>query len=623
MTSRSEPGRTGRIPWRALAWQRAVSALVLTLLALIAFATAFAVGYARIHEGRVLPGVDVAGVPLAGLDRAAAERELRWVLPDLGEGTLTVRIGSEEQAIAYTDIGRDYDMAAMLDQALAAGRDGAPFDSLQEQVRTLLDGMSVPLSVTWDTHLLAERVMAIAAAAEVEVADASISRPGGRFVATPAIEGRAVDEQEAVRLAMAALNNVSPANSTIELEPETISPAVSSAQAQAAADRANAVAAGPLTLTAAATTTTIDASTINGWVHLDESPAGGDWRLVIETGPVAQAVDQVKAQADVRATNASFTFEGTAAVVVPAADGREVDRDAAVGAILAELEARADGTGTATIDLAMVNVAPELSTAQAQALIPRIERLSAWTTLYESSSRNGFGVNITRPTQLIDGTVIGPGEVFDFVAIAGPISEENGYTSGAAIINGNTKLDGVLGGGLCSASTTIFNAAARAGFEIGARRAHAYYIDRYPVGLDATIWINGDYVQTVSFTNDSDYPILIRGINRPGKVTYEIYGVPDGRRVDFSAPQVRDESTAWTRIEYTDDLLPGQTERVEFPFDGFKALVTRTVTDATGRLLHEDVFRSSYRRVIGHVLRGRSPGDPPAGTIIEPDPLPE
>jgi hypothetical protein len=34
--------------------------------------------------------------------------------------------------------------------------------------------------------------------------------------------------------------------------------------------------------------------------------------------------------------------------------------------------------------------------------------------------------------------------------------------------------------------------------------------------------------------------------------------------------------------------------------------------------MHDDIFRSSYRRVIGHILVGRSPDDPPAGTIEEP-----
>jgi vancomycin resistance protein YoaR len=282
------------------------------------------------------------------------------------------------------------------------------------------------------------------------------------------------------------------------------------------------------------------------------------------------------------------------------------------------LHSRSTGTAGTTLSLATTPLVPEFTAAQAQGLVSRIERLSRWTTKYEPSSRNGNGKNIRRPTNLINSTVVEPGATFDFVEVAGPITAANGYTSGAAIIHGNTQLDGVLGGGLCSCSTTLFNAALRAGFEMGARRNHAYYIDRYPVGLDATIWINGRYVQTMSFTNDSEYPIMIRGINRARSVTFEIYGVPDGRVVDLSRARTWDPKEAWTRIEYTNDLPPGAEERIEFPFDGFQASVTRTVTSASGVILHEDTWNSSYRRVIGHVLVGWQPGDPPPGTILEP-----
>jgi hypothetical protein len=40
--------------------------------------------------------------------------------------------------------------------------------------------------------------------------------------------------------------------------------------------------------------------------------------------------------------------------------------------------------------------------------------------------------------------------------------------------------------------------------------------------------------------------------------------------------------------------------------------------DARGNVIHDDTFRLSYRRVIGHVLVGRGPGDPPEGAIEEP-----
>ena len=606
---------------RRWAWRRATFAFLATLAALFVFGGVFAAGYARLHDGRVLPGVEVGGVSVAGLDRRAAEAELRRVLPDLRTGSLTVRIAGRDAVIRYSDIGRDYDMRRMLDDALLIGRLGDPIADIQQQLRTFVNGLSVRTSVTWDAQRLSTRVIAIARAAEAAAVDASISRPAGLYVANPSADGRAVDETAAVALAAAAIDNLSSADVTIEIPSETIRPAISSAQAQAAADRANRVAAEPLFVTANGTTQTIAAATINAWERLEATP-GGDWTVVVEPGPIGQFIELLAAQLDVAPTNASFTLaRGTPAVVVGTV-GRRIERDGAVSTILAALEQRANGTSIAGVDLPVVSVLPEFTTAEAQKMISRIELLSSWTTLYTPSPLNGFGVNITRPTELIDGTVIEPGAQFDFVDVAGPITEENGYTDGAAIVNGNTKLDGVLGGGLCSTSTTVFNAALRAGFQIDERRAHFYYINRYPVGLDATIWISGSRVTTVAFTNDSEYPVLVRGIATEHKVTFEIWGVPDDRQVSFSEPQVWDQSESWTEIEYTDDLPPGETERVEFAFDGFKSLVTRTVTAADGRLLHQDTFRSSYNRVIGLVLLGRNPDDPPAGTRIRQDELP-
>ena len=620
MTSRADATLPERLPWRGFAWRRVALSFGLTLLALFTFAAVFAGAYARLHEGRVLPGVDVGGVELAGLDRAAAGRKLRAALPDLGRGALTVGVAGETERIRYSQVERDYAITGMLDQAFMIGHGGGPVDQFVAQMRTMIDGVHVPLAVSWDSAELVRRVTAFAVAQEAPAIDASISRPEGEYVVSGSSVGSSVDEQGAVRLAMAALDNLSASDTAITVQATPIEPAVTTQQAQAAADSANAVSAAPLVLAAGETSMTIDAATINGWVHLDEATGGGSWQVSIEPAAVYQVVDAYKKQVDVPATNAAWSFEGREKVVSPAADGQEIDREAAISSVLDTLNGRAAGSSDDRINLAMVPVAPELGTAEAQSLVSRVERLSRWTTRYESSARNGFGQNIRRPTNLIDGTVVQPGEEFDFVAIAGPITEGNGYTSGAAIIHGNTRLDGVLGGGLCSCSTTLFNAALRAGFEMGARRNHAYYIDRYPVGLDATIWINGSYVQTMTFTNDSDYPIVIRGINRRGAVEFQIWGVPDGREVRISRPRVWNEREAWTRIQYTDNLPAGRTERIEYPFAGFNSEVTRTVTAADGTVLHEDVFNSRYKRVIGYVLVGREPGDPPAGTIVENPP---
>jgi vancomycin resistance protein YoaR len=165
---------------------------------------------------------------------------------------------------------------------------------------------------------------------------------------------------------------------------------------------------------------------------------------------------------------------------------------------------------------------------------------------------------------------------------------------------------------MCSASTTLFNAALRSGLKIVERHAHSLYIDRYPVGLDATVYRSKSMV----FVNDTDQPILIRGSAGKRWVTFEIYGVDDGRTVELSKPRItnRREGARW--LEYSDNLRPGKRKRVQHRYDAFDVSVKRTVRDAQGRIIHRDKFTSRHRSLDGLVRVGRYPEDPLAGTRI-------
>ena len=193
---------------------------------------------------------------------------------------------------------------------------------------------------------------------------------------------------------------------------------------------------------------------------------------------------------------------------------------------------------------------------------------------------------------------------------SGPVTREKGYKDGGAIINGKTEPQGALAGGICSCSTTLFNAALRAGYEMGARRNHYYYIDRYPLGLDATVFISASgSKQTMSFTNDTDYPVLIRGIGYrdggAGYVKFELYSVPTGRKVTFSKPIVRNVRPATDTVQYTSGLPAGSRKRIEYPVDGKQVTVTRTVRDRDGKVVHTDTYFSNYSRITGITLVGR------------------
>jgi vancomycin resistance protein YoaR len=588
-----------------------------TLSAIAVFGASFAFGYAHLHEGRVLPGVVVAGVDLAGLDRSSSEARLRHALPDLSAGVLTVEVGGLDKAIRYAEFGRDYDMGFMLNEALALGRAANPVDQLREQIALLQNGASIPPVMEWNNQELTQQVAALAQAAQVTPVDASISRVGGHYVVSPAASGTAIDVQQVVSMAMAAVNNLSPASTQVAVEGTLVLPAVSTEVAQAAADRAERVVADSLTVSGADLSTTIDAGFLPGWVHLD-GVATGEWNLTIEAQPIAQYVADYALTVNTPATNATFRLASDQIEVVPSAEGRAVDVDATSANVLAALQARAEGQPTTTAALVLVPVEPTLSTADAAAIAPRVKKLSEWTTHYIPGPLNGNGVNIQIPTSILDGYVVEPGATFDYLTAIGPITSPP-YESGGALLHGQIQEDGVIGGGMCSSSTTLFNAAVRYGLPINARINHSLYISRYPIGLDATVWeTDPKNRHTMGFTNDTGYPLVIRGINAPGAVTFEIWGVDDGRTVEFSAPRIENlVAPDYMNVEYSDQLPAGHRNKLNDAYEAFDAYVTRTVRDAAGNIIVEETYHSHYKMLPAYTVVGRSPGDPAASRVVE------
>jgi vancomycin resistance protein YoaR len=242
-----------------------------------------------------------------------------------------------------------------------------------------------------------------------------------------------------------------------------------------------------------------------------------------------------------------------------------------------------------------------LTTEEATRKAPFVVRLGSWTTYYQVSAHNGFAANITIPARKLDGVVVRPGATFDFWKALGEVSFRTGYRLGGAIVGGHTVEGRALAGGICAASTTLFNAAARGGLDIVTRSPHWYYITRYPLGLDATVSDS----QTMRFRNDTRHPILIKAYASPGTVRFEIWSVPNGRTVTLSRPSVRNVVRGYDTVKETSALAPGVRERIEWPVDGKDVTVTRTVRDADGRVLHRDVFVSHYHRMVGITLVGR------------------
>ncbi len=618
-----EPANESRRPSARLSFG---VAFILGLIAALLLGVGALYAYDRQFSGRILPGVHVGVVDLSGLTVDDAKAELQQAYESLSNGRLVLTGAAGEHVISYAEVGRVADLDAMIAEAIAVGRTGTPVDRAVADARTAVRGVFLEPRVTFDTAKLTERITAIAGSLRTEPTDARVdTTSGGPFHVVAGSAGQTADPNAVIEAFATALGEVdAPAQVSAELRLTTVDPAVTTDEATAAKTQAERLTA-PIALVLGDERLTIDSAELRHWLTFTKT-AGGAYAPILDSTPLATLVEGLAPNVDRPPENATFTVsDGKVSGITPSKDGYKLDVSATVAQIQALLSGRNAGFDATQVVPTLAVTSPTLTTAQAEAAAPQMQKISEWTTYFPIGEKNGFGANIWIPALTIDGTIVGPRETFDFWEAIGPITREKGYVDGGAIINGKTEPQGALAGGICSCSTTLFNAALRAGFEMGARRNHFYYISRYPLGLDATVFISASgAVQTMSWTNDTDYPVLIRGYKirngARGYVKFELYSVPTGRIVVIGDPTVKNVKPATDTTQLTTILSPGESKRIEYPVDGMQVWRTVTVYDAGGNVIHAVTYYSNYSRITGVTLIG-APVTTPSATL-EPTPTP-
>jgi vancomycin resistance protein YoaR len=589
-------------------WSRVLLAFLVGIGLALVIAAGAVFAYEQAHAGKIGAGVHAGSVDISGLTRDQAVAKVSTAYASLGVGQMALTLPDGTTNVTYADLGRHIDAAAMVDAALAIGRSGNPLARVADEIQTALHGATISPVVTFDQAALNASLTKVAASLAASPVSAAVHASATGFVATPSKDGRSLSVDAVARQVMQALGSAgAPATATIDVSTDltSVAPAVTFAQASQAAAAGNAQIA-PIVLTHDTDSWTIPAATVATWLSVS---------LAADGSPVIQA-DATKVGASVaalaktinrKAVDASFLFSKHNKVVgvVAGKDGRSLDVAGSVSLVQGLLTQRAAGVASATpLTPVVATTAPNLSTAAASSAAPQMRQISTWTTHYIVAAHNGDSTNITIPAMAINGTVVAPGAVFNFWKTVGEVSLAKGYKLGGAIINGHSVEGKTIGGGICSTSTTLFNAAMRAGLDTGARANHYYYITRYPLGLDATVWEDGSAVQNMTFTNNTPYPILIRAYAVPGLVRFTLYSVPTGRTVSISRPIVKNFIHGYTVVEHSKALRPGQSYYSEYQADGQDVWVTVTVKDKAGKVISKKTYYSHYARMIGVLVKG-------------------
>jgi vancomycin resistance protein YoaR len=366
--------------------------------------------------------------------------------------------------------------------------------------------------------------------------DGAVAFEGARISTTKARTGRALDPSETLAALQGAFLEDDP--EVVALEMVDVQPDIDATDVQEALDGfASPAVAAPVTLRFEGSD--VKVLPLDYTAALALVPTDGELLPQLDAARLTEVVaGKVTNGAPV---DASVVLDNGTPRVVPAKPGVTFDQQQLEAGFL-EVVAKPQGQRTLALDAQVAK--PDFTTKEARALRIR-ERVSTFTTYFPYAEYRN--VNIGRAAEIIDGTLLRPGETFSLNDTVGERTEANGFTKGYIINDGILVQD--LGGGVSQMATTLFNAMFFAGLEDVEHKPHSFYIDRYPVGREATVaWGAVD----LRFTNDTPYGVLIDTSVTPstptssGVVTVSMYSTKywditstTGKRYNLTEPRTR------------------------------------------------------------------------------------
>ena len=233
------------------------------------------------------------------------------------------------------------------------------------------------------------------------------------------------------------------------------------------------------------------------------------------------------------------------------------------------------------------------------------QKISSFTTNVADST-GGRKHNVKLALSQFDGMIIEPHQMVSFNDVIGSQSTDNGYKNATIIYNGEFT-DGI-GGGICQASTTLYNALLLGGVEINEVHRHTLPVRYVPLALDAMV---AEYTSDLKFTNTSNYPIYIHTYSDSNSVSVELYSHPLEYKYKTRSETIDTIKSHGDKIiqdydgKYSSKVLfKGEYFRISYPKDGYeaKAYLQKYLGD---HLIEETEIRHEiYQAQPGVVIEG-------------------
>lgn len=569
--------------WIRTARVLARPALVTVAIVLVLVAVAVAERFA--FRGQILPGIDVAAASLGGDDEDRALLEMEVAAARLESTAVKAKGEGLRLSFEPADIGYDVDARATVRAARGAGRSGNPVAQVTGTLLRRFRPDDVALVATWDETRLDAVLDAWGEQLAAGLENGGLQFQGAEVIVVEPKSGFGLKRVEAERRVKDHLRSGD--TDPIELPVGNADPPVDRAAVERAAERARRILSAPFTLTVDGVAITIAPEQVGA--AMVAAPDGDELTLGIDVTLLRTALGAAVTPFDVAPVDATWLTDGTFATVVPATPGRTVDLTPVADAILAEQRA---------ITAATVETPAAFTTEAAQAL-NITEKVSEFTTNFAAGQERVK--NIHKAADIVNNTLVRPGETFSLNDKLGPRTPENGWVKAPAF-SGDTGFFDDYGGGVSQFSTTLFNATFFGGYKDVSHTPHSIFISRYPMGREATL--NYGSIEN-KFQNDSGSGVLIKASYTATSVTVAYYGNREGKVVRAEGPNVIEEIPPG--VEYIDwPFLPaGQESQLpgESGYTGYKVENFRII-ERPGQAPTRERFYWEYDMRPRKVLRG-------------------
>ena len=560
--------------------QRRRRILVGALLVLgVLYVVGFVMTGLRMPANATIGGVDVSGKS-PGDAKAAVDRELS---PRVGQEVVLEHEG-KQFTVDPKAAGLTFDLDRSIDDA-----GGSHSFDPRKMVGLVFGTHEFDPAVDADEESLGGIVSAIATTVEVEVVEAQITFPKSKPTPREPKAGLVVRKADTVQ---AVIDGYLVARGPIDVPTAAVEPAVSAdGLDQAMTEIAEPAVSGPVVIRVGEKKVNLPVSAYAPAlvVRVEEDELQPD----IDPEKLAKPLTDSTTGIGKKAVDATVKVENGKAVVVPGKEGVGLQpKEMAVKLVPAITE-----TGDArSVEIEAKVVDPEFTTEDAKKLKIK-EKISSFSTYFPYAEYRN--VNQGRAAELIDGTILEPGETFSLNDTVGERTVANGFTKGTVINGGVFREE--LGGGVSQVATTSYNAGFFGGMDDVEHHPHAFYIDRYPMGREATVYYGN---LDMRFRNPTDYGVLIRANVRPstpgrqGEMHVELWST---KVWDIKAGLSKKSNFRKPGKQYDDSdrCVP------QGPIQGFNVDVTRTFL-RDGKVVKRETDTAVYQAA-DHVICGKKP----------------